>query len=333
MALRFKCPSCQNDVIVRSQRIGDQVMCQKCGVTSVVPESAQSFDPDMLDYLHQQVPPMAPPPLPPQMPVQPLSSEDFGAILRDSFAIPFTKLPMIWVFAAVYAIPLGIFGYLMQDRMPKVVDPSNPFPILGQLFRLIAYFAAISAILTVLTKPGTYLALIDHLLGRKVRFFKVLGDSMPRAPWYLVAIIFTGLIAFAMMITVIGIPFAIFFSLTWAFVGVCAVVQQCNPVEALRESYYLVKGNWWRTLGLFLVVGIAAVGVVLIPMIIGAFAPEPIKTIISILDNMVLLVIFDTCLVLAYLRLKIEKQNFNLTELATLRDRLADPDDLTDPTA
>jgi hypothetical protein len=333
VALRFKCPSCQNDIIVRSQRIGDQVMCQQCGVTSIVPDTAQSFDPDMLDYLHQQVPPTAPPPLFSQMPRQPLSSEDFGAILRDSFSIPFTKLPVMWVLAAIYAIPLGVFQYLMEDRMPKMVDPTNPFPMLGQFIRFMGYFAAITLILSAITKPATYLAVVDHLLGRKVRFSTVLTDSMIRVPWYVLATIFAGVIVTAIAITIIGFPFAIYFALAWAFVGVCAVIQQSNPIEGLRESYGLVKGNWWRTFGVFLIVLIAAIGAVLIPMIFGAFAPEPIKSVISILWNMVLLVVFDTCLVLTYLRLKFAKQNFNLTELAALRDRLADPDDLSRPTA
>jgi hypothetical protein len=125
-----------------------------------------------------------------------------------------------------------------------------------------------------------------------------------------------------MMVTIIGIPFAIYLSVAWAFVGMCVVIQQLNPIQALSASYALVKGNWWRVVGVLLVAILAAVGVALIPMIIAALLPEPSKTILKIAYSLVIHTVPVTAGLLTYLRLKIEKQNFTLAQLAELRQRL-----------
>jgi hypothetical protein len=322
MPLRYHCPSCQKEMIVRAQRVGDLALCQNCGATNPVPDSAQSIDTETLDYLHQQVPPSPAANSGPTHSGRPLNSEDFGSILRESFSIPFTKVPILFLLAAIYEIPVGIFTYLMDSNMTRALDPNNPFPMMAQYFRTLGYFIAIVTILSCITMPATYLAIVDHLLGRKVRFWTVVSESMARVPWMLVSVIFVSLMVVAMMVTIIGMPFAIYFSVAWAFVGMCVVIQQLNPIQALSASYALVKGNWWRVVGVLLVAILAAVGVALIPMIIAALLPEPSKTILKIAYSLVIHTVPVTAGLLTYLRLKIEKQNFTLAQLAELRQRL-----------
>jgi hypothetical protein len=50
-----------------------------------------------------------------------------------------------------------------------------------------------------------------------------------------------------MAITVIGIPFAIYFYIAWQFVQQEILFNNCSIRDALKRSHELVRGNWWRT--------------------------------------------------------------------------------------
>ena len=65
-----------------------------------------------------------------------------------------------------------------------------------------------------------------------------------------------GLAAILMAITIIGIPFAIFFGVRWFFVMQTASLERLGPLAAMASSSNLVRNNWWRTFGIFLLMGI-----------------------------------------------------------------------------
>jgi hypothetical protein len=50
-----------------------------------------------------------------------------------------------------------------------------------------------------------------------------------------------------MAITVIGIPFAIYFYIAWQFVQQEILFKNSSIRDALKRSHELVRGNWWRT--------------------------------------------------------------------------------------
>jgi Vacuolar protein sorting-associated protein 62 len=54
-------------------------------------------------------------------------------------------------------------------------------------------------------------------------------------------------LVFAMIITVIGIPFAAYFYIAWQFVQQEILFKNCSIREALKGSRALVRGHWWRT--------------------------------------------------------------------------------------
>lgn len=51
-------------------------------------------------------------------------------------------------------------------------------------------------------------------------------------------------------ITVIGIPFAIYFLARWSFHAQAVLVEEVSATNALRRSGELVKGTWWRVCGI-----------------------------------------------------------------------------------
>lgn len=60
------------------------------------------------------------------------------------------------------------------------------------------------------------------------------------------------LVVGALTITIIGIPFALYFGTRWVFWSLAVLVEENSAVKALRRSSELVKGSWWRVFGIIL---------------------------------------------------------------------------------
>ena len=61
------------------------------------------------------------------------------------------------------------------------------------------------------------------------------------------AIVF--LVGIGLAATGIGIPFAVFFMVSWAFAIPSAVLEDTSPRASLSRSSYLVRYRWWNTFG------------------------------------------------------------------------------------
>ena len=51
-------------------------------------------------------------------------------------------------------------------------------------------------------------------------------------------------------VTIVGIPFAIYFGVRWSLVIQAIVLDGTGPRQALARSSNLVQGRWWRVLGI-----------------------------------------------------------------------------------
>ena len=76
-----------------------------------------------------------------------------------------------------------------------------------------------------------------------LRFFPYLGS-------FLLWILIVGLLA----ITVIGIPFAIYFVTRWGFYAQAVLIEGTSATNALKRSRELVRGTWWRVFGIMLAI-------------------------------------------------------------------------------
>ena len=79
------------------------------------------------------------------------------------------------------------------------------------------------------------------------RFFPFLGSTFL---YYLVVM--------CLSITIIGIPFAIYFGFRWALYTLPVLFEETTVRNALRRSTELVKGTWWRVLGIQIAVSLIA---------------------------------------------------------------------------
>ncbi len=67
------------------------------------------------------------------------------------------------------------------------------------------------------------------------------------------------ILVLAMIFTIIGIPFGIYFYVAWQFVQQEILFEDSSIREALKRSHALVRGHWWRTIvvaGILFVLGV-----------------------------------------------------------------------------
>ena len=79
------------------------------------------------------------------------------------------------------------------------------------------------------------------------RFWSYLGSNI-------LYILVIGLLA----ITIIGIPFAIYFAARWGFYSQAVLIEETSATNALRRSSELVKGTWWRVFGILFAIFLLA---------------------------------------------------------------------------
>lgn len=84
------------------------------------------------------------------------------------------------------------------------------------------------------------------------------GDALQQARqhfWaYFGAVFFWSLAVGGLAVTIIGIPFAIYFGVRWGLYGVPVMIEGSRAWNALGRSTELVRGSWWRVFGIMLVI-------------------------------------------------------------------------------
>ena len=170
---------------------------------------------------------------------------------------------------ALVEIPLSLLGYWLESVIDSAVvelvddfesDILIDLPRLIEIFRSAFYLIGILIIATWLTSIVMGGALIHgvsgQILGEPIRVPRAYSFAVNRFGAMLGASILVGLAVILMAITIIGIPFAIYFGVRWLFVMQTASLERCGPVSALARSSNLVRGNWWRVFGILLLVAI-----------------------------------------------------------------------------
>lgn len=68
----------------------------------------------------------------------------------------------------------------------------------------------------------------------------------------------------SVFILILWLPFAIYFGVRWGFYPLAVLFEEATARNALRRSAELVKGSWWRVLGIAIGIGLIAI---IIPLI------------------------------------------------------------------
>ena len=178
-----------------------------------------------------------------------------------------------------------------------------PFSI-GALFRASTSLAA-----------GNLETIGSVLLGTARRYF---------ALW---AVVILGSLVVFGAIVIVSIPVVIWVLIRWSVAIPALFAEGIGPVKALGRSWTLVQGNWWRTLGILIIVGImvsliqAALAALfggialLVPGLNDDIRAGLITTVTTLVDALVGAIQW-IAITMLYLDLRVRKEGLDLDQLA-----------------
>ena len=165
----------------------------------------------------------------------------------------------------------------MQEQNELTQPNSNVPDTMSLIFTSLG-----TSVLSILVVAGLVYASAQVYLGREITAKTAWQQAWRRFWPYLWGGILWALAGGCLMVTIIGIPFAIYFWIRWSFYGLPVMFEETTGRNALRRSTELVKGSWWRVFGIMLAISLIAgmIGFILqassefILSLIGLAAPE-----------------------------------------------------------
>lgn len=91
-------------------------------------------------------------------------------------------------------------------------------------------------------------------LGEEITAGAAFGQVTRRFGAYLGSFLLWMLVVGLLAITIVGIPFSIYFGTRWGFYAQAALIEGTSATNALKRSRELVRGVWWRVCGIMLAI-------------------------------------------------------------------------------
>lgn len=173
---------------------------------------------------------------------------DFTDILDGMFSFYRNHFRLFLAIVAVYfVLEFGI--ELIVAYFVPLVASSIGILIFG--FTLIATF-----IISFLVTAALTYASARIYLGREINPHAAFQQAFRRFWHYLGSSLLWFLAVGGLFITIVGIPFAIYFLFRWALYSLPVLFEETTVRNALRRSTELVKGTWWRVFGIMLAISL-----------------------------------------------------------------------------
>ncbi len=109
-------------------------------------------------------------------------------------------------------------------------------------------------LLSVLVSGGLIYASAHAFLKRDITAGDALKQTLQRFLSLFGSALLWILAAFGLFITIIGIPFSIYFGVRWGLYSLPVLFEKTSATKALKRSTELVKGTWWRVFGIMLAI-------------------------------------------------------------------------------
>ena len=221
-------------------------------------------------------------PVAPQIPMSPHERRiDLGEVARTTFRI-FRQTP--WKFAALVLLPIPIS---VAATLPKYVigDDRGAAAELSILFALLQYFVQYLGQVATVHGAARLLAGSNYTMG------EALGVGLRRFPSLLGLGILTGLAVLVglLLLVVPGLMAAVILVLGTP----ACMIEGLGPIESMKRSAFLTKGNRWRIVGAFaLVLIIPLIAVVVIFGVVGGLIAVISSKVVIILAVIVGVIVF-----------------------------------------
>ena len=256
---------------------------------------------------------------------QTLHEQTLGSLLNETFVI-YSK--QIWKFmrlVAVVQVPVGLLALFPRENVAIFVI----LDVLGLIALVCVYGAMVRAVGQHYLKGEINIASCYSNVWHRVLSLGALGAAVAVVGLgsdYLGTTALTGQSAAGAIFFVLSIPILALLVYS-VFAPPAVMMEGLNPIGAVRRSYMLVRGSWWKVFGVSLVIALVIVGLGILLSIPFALASalagigEPsamaraVLTLNSIVVGVAVLPVLFTGLTLLYYDLRVRKEHFDLEAL------------------
>lgn len=169
------------------------------------------------------------------------------SLYRNHFRLIFGICIVYFVFMLGLNLFLGISTFYFSNSGLRGI--AIGIPIIASWITILISLFSIGALL---------FAGAQSYLGNQITAGTAFRQIARRFWSYLGSNILYILIVGLLTITIIGIPFAIYFAVRWGFYAQAVLIEQTSATNALRRSSELVKGTWWRVFGILFAIFLLA---------------------------------------------------------------------------
>ncbi len=272
-----------------------------------------------------------------------------GDILDETFRLYRENFLLFLATAAVLEVPAQIINTLLSLARPAVttivpgqgITPAQTSAattggLIGVVAGLITATTGgligvvaglITAFAGVFITAALAVVVSNRYLGRLTTVGEAYRATLNRLGPLLVTTIWAGirlvLLGFACVV-IIGIPFLIYFAVAWSLLPQVVMLENVDR-GASGRSRELIRGYWWKTLGLYIVVAILAyllVFVILVPVVAGIFAGAGVTGtrlltgLATLIFSLLVRPIQTVATTLLFYDLKIREEAFDLETMA-----------------
>ena len=293
-----------------------------------------------------------------QQPTQTFRRNSFE-ILGECFSIYGRHFRKFILIALIVQAPLAVLGFAISDSLPTAEDlqrlqvtivgdpglalpesaePSElPEPLSREEITDLA-FAMAGYLMVTLVLQSFLSGVISYAVGMQYATGWVdVGRCYSRAWWRVLTFVTLGLLFFGLIVLmtmgfalliVPGIIITVLIIYWSADIPVVAI-EGCKPIAALKRSFELVRGNWWRTFSTILLTILVVMGLTIIVSVLLA-APMALigdegltgitarvaSALSGMLSNAIIAPIAATAGTLIYLDLRSRKEDYDLEALS-----------------
>lgn len=266
-------------------------------------------------------------------------------IIGECFSIYGRYIRPFLLISLIIHIAIGAVGFvslpsdeelqtLLQLGAAGEQNADTPqFPPFGEIADLLLPVSVYVLITTVLQ---TFLGgAITCAVGMRYATGTVdVGASYSRAFWRVLTLLVIGLLSFGLIVLmVVGfalliLPGIIVLTLIiyWSLATQAVVMEGYKPLSALKRSFGLVRGNWWRTFAAWALIILVAIGLSLIlglPLgaLAGIIAPDGVagkvvETLVNMLAGAIIAPIPGITGALIYFNLRARSEEYDIEALS-----------------
>lgn len=297
-----------------------------------------------------------------QQPTQTFRRNPFE-IIGECFSIYGRHFRSLFLIALIIQVPLAVFGFALGDRLPAAEDLQRlQVSIIGDPRAGLPESAEYSTESQELPEPLTSDEIVGFAISMASLFIVTLilqtfasgiivaavamhyatgrtdiGVCYGRAWWRVISLVILGLLLFGLIALMIA-GFALFIVpgivilvliIYWSVDVPAVVIEGCKPISALRRSFELVRGNWWRTFAAILLMTLTLVGLtIMLTLLLSApltllgdgglseTMTQVSSTLLGMLTNAIILPIAATVGALIYLDLRARNEDYDIEMLS-----------------